>query len=93
MKHFFLGAALLTLAACGSFPAFEGSATAQRAPYPQLLPLSAFFGDRKGPATNVNNPSERLEARANRLRARAAILRAPVRDPDDLEAIRARLAR
>ena len=93
MRSLALTTLCLLFAACTQLPEFRGSAEAQRAPFPTLLPLNAFFGAETGPARDGFDPMAGVEARAARLRAGAAILRAAVASPDDLDAIRARLAR
>lgn len=75
--------------ACARLPDLEGSPEAQRAPYPDLLPFAAFFGTPTGAATEAVNLLAGTDARAASLRTRAAILRGS----NDIEAIRARLAR
>ncbi|MXQ08001.1 hypothetical protein GQ651_09100 [Alphaproteobacteria bacterium GH1-50] len=83
---------LTALAACSGWPdvpQVEGAA--ERTAWPTLLPLDQVAG-----AQVVDDPDalrETLLVRALALRGRAAILRGTVRDEDDMEALRQRLAR
>ena len=93
MRHSFpLAVTLVLLAGCGGWPDVPRvDGAAERTEWPTLLPL----GDVAGAAV-VEDPQrlrETLLARASALRGRAAILRGTVRDEDDMEALRERLAR
>lgn len=84
---------VLGLAACGDWPNVPGTAGNRSEGWPALAPLSDV---ERGLATVPGAPEEeatRLAARADALRRRAAILRAPVPDQDAFEALRARLRR
>ena len=83
---------LAALAACSGWPDVPRVEGASRSTdWPTLLPLDQVAG-----AQVVDDPDalrETLLARASALRGRAAILRGTVRDEDDMEALRQRLAR
>lgn len=80
------------LAACGEWPD-SGGPPISRAPgdWPEFLPLTELLAD-PGPAPEGEEAATRaLLARAEALRARAALLRTPIAGQDDFDALRARL--
>ncbi len=82
---------LLALAACAEWPDAGGERFARSTgPWPELVPVADLFA-----ALPAASPDEatRLSARARGLRARAALLRRDIGNRDDMEALRARLAR
>lgn len=90
-----LGLALaLGLSACADLPELDGSGRAlgpAGAP-PPLLPYAALEAATAGGATRAAATDD-LEARAAALNARAALLRQPLSAEQDIDALRARLAR
>ena len=84
----------LVLAACADFPAIE---EADRGAGPIGAPPPLLPFDELEVATTASPTAESgidtLEARAASLRARAAILRQPLLADDDIDELRARLAR
>lgn len=83
----------LALAACADFPQVEatGRDLGPAGPPPPLLPFDQLQAATSGRASAPQTGN--LDARAAALNARAAILRAPVDDPGDIDDLRARLAR
>lgn len=82
---------MLALAACADWPDAGGDRFARTTgPWPELVSVAELYA-----ALPEARPDEarRLEARAGALRARAALLRRDIRNRDDMEALRARLAR
>lgn len=82
-------AAVLSLAGCTTFPALD-AAVSQRpdpGPAPELLPIDSLLAATGGARLDAADGAA-LAARAARLRARAALMRGPVLDPET----RARLA-
>ena len=82
---------ILALSACADWPDAGGKPLSRASePWPELVPLSELFGTLpEAEATEA----DRLAARAAGLRARASVLRRNVSNRDDIEALRARLAR
>ncbi len=72
------------LAACSEFPSLDDkvSAAARAAPYPRLLPIQTLLA-RPAPPRLTETAVATLEARAARLRRKAAALRGPVIDTSD----------
>lgn len=84
--------AFCILTACGDWPEVPGSVAQGRSgSWPALVPLTDVIGLPTEGATGQDEAG-RLDARADALRARAAVLRAPVPDSDAFEALRARMA-
>lgn len=93
MRHVPALPLLILLAACGPWPDVPGpTAQSRDDSWPALMPLSDVIG---APADGEAGEAEadRLVARADALRRRAALLRMPADDSDAFEALRARLAR
>lgn len=85
-------ASLLVLTACSAWPTLpEGSPEASRAPWPRLLPLDSLLGDLP-PGEATDEVAAELTARADALRRRATVLRAPVPDADAFEELRQRVS-
>ncbi|MDP4032413.1 MAG: hypothetical protein Q8P60_06095 [Pseudorhodobacter sp.] len=83
---FLILALILALTACAVVPDL-GPQPAPAGPAPQILPLDGLLAEAQGSRITVAmGPA--LAARAARLRARAAVMRAPVTD----QVMRARLA-
>jgi hypothetical protein len=81
----------LGLAACGAWPDVPSPSGARAgAGWPELVPLSDLTGGR---TATGDEGAEPLAERAASLRQRAELMRAPVRDGDAFEALRARLGR
>ena len=83
----------LALGACGDWPDVpETSRHDSSSEWPNLLPWAEIVGPvSEDPLSDED--AELLAARARALQARATILRSSVRDADEMEALRARLAR
>ena len=79
------------LAGCVDWPEAGGERFARTTgPWPELVPVAELYAalpEARG------DEAERLAARARGLRARAALLRRDIRNREDMEALRARLAR
>ncbi|MEL6169283.1 MAG: hypothetical protein AAFR35_11365 [Pseudomonadota bacterium] len=84
---------LATLNACGTQPDLgdaPSNAAAERAPFPRIAPLDSVLEPDLAAATDREDLANlSLEARAERLRARAAILRQPLTDDAALDRVRA----
>lgn len=76
----------LTLAACTPLPDFAAYPEGDDAPRPTLVPMDQLLAAASGPAV-AKGQAQDLSARAEMLRARAALMRGEVHDP----ATRARL--
>lgn len=79
--------------ACTDWPDIAAGSSSRAAEgWPGLLPMNDVLPETDpGPAGEAE--TERLLARAGALRARAALLRAPVSGEAEFEALRARMAR
>ena len=83
----------LLLGACGDWPDVpETSRYGSSAEWPDLLPWAEIVGPVSEDVLSDEDADE-LAARARALQARAAILRSSVRNADEMEALRLRLAR
>jgi hypothetical protein len=83
---------LFCLAACGAWPDLpEPVGQRDGGSWPELLPLSELVAPAPDGAVGETDAA-RLAARAAALQERASLLRAPVDDADDFEALRARIA-
>lgn len=80
-------AVLLALAGCTQFPQVDAFPPAQSAALPALVPIDGLLAQAAGPAA-AEGAGAALSARAERLKARARLMRGPVLDPQT----RARLA-
>jgi hypothetical protein len=80
---------VLALAACTDFPALDAAVSRRPdpGPAPDLLPIDTLLSATAGARLDASDGAA-LAARAERLRARAALMRGPVLDPET----RARLA-
>ena len=82
---------LFALAGCADWPDAGGERFAGTGgPWPELVPVAELYATLPEARTD---DALRLAARARGLRARAALMRRNVRNRDDIEALRARLAR
>ena len=81
---------VFALAGCGAWPDAGGGPLSRGGAWPELMPLDGLSVDTP---EAEGRDAERLSSRAAGLRARAAILRRAVYNSDDMEALRARLAR
>ena len=82
---------LLGLAGCAEWPDAGGERFAGTSgPWPELVSVAELYA---ALPEARREEAERLEARARGLRARAALMRRDIRSRDDMEALRARLAR
>ena len=79
--------ALVLAASCTPLPDFAAFPEGADAPPPALLPIDQLLAGTDAPAV-AETQGQGLSARAARLRARAALMRGPVHDPET----RARLA-
>ena len=85
--------AFLALTACADWPDTGAQAPVNRdAGWPDLLPLSQIVQSDAVPAER-SETAPALAARANALRARAALLRRDAGTQAEMDALRARLAR
>ncbi|MDP3263702.1 MAG: hypothetical protein U1E06_06925 [Tabrizicola sp.] len=73
-----LGAAGLVLTACTSFPDIDALPASTIHTPPRLVPLDALLAEVDADAPAAPDP---LADRAARLKARAALMRGPVHDP------------
>lgn len=80
----------LALISCAQWPDLPPSDTVSRAEWPRLLPLDSVLSMPPESAEPPEEAAARLSARAESLRARAAVLRAPVASPESFEELRAR---
>lgn len=81
------------LGACGDWPDVpETSRYGISNEWPDLLPWAEIVGPVTEDALS-DEDADKLVARARALQARAAILRSSVRNADEMEALRLRLAR
>jgi len=79
-------------AACASWPDLGlVSPSARSAGWPPLLPLSGSMYDGAATPALTDDGATQTVARADALRARAALLRAPISDSADIERLRARM--
>jgi hypothetical protein len=94
MRPFFGLVLCVVLTACADFPQFEEAnrGAGPIGPPPPLLPFDALEAATAGDPT-AGQAFEGLEARADALRIRAAILRQPLRADDDIDRLRAELDR
>lgn len=84
---------MFLLAACGAWPDVPApGAQGGTGAWPALVPLSEVIAAQPEGATGEADATE-LSARAEALRRRADLLRAPVADGDAFEALRALMAR
>ena len=81
---------LLCLAACGDWPDAGGPPLSQTRGWPDLIPINDLT---QGIPEATSDDATRLAARAAGLRRRAALLRARIDNREDMDALRARLAR
>ena len=83
---------VVLLSSCGSWPNVPQSpGSVESDAWPELLPLRQISGP-----SAMEDPEairEDLASRTARLQARAAILRQPAQDADEMEELRQRLAR
>ena len=91
MMRVSLAILFLCLAGCGQWPDEAlPDQQSRNAPWPELKPLSDLIAPEDTEITGEED-ALRLAARADGLRRRAALLRTPVADEDDFEALRARV--
>jgi len=90
-RMFAIGAAIALLTACGDWPEVPNVAASNaKGAWPTLTPVSGF----PSVATDDHDTqTQSLLARARALRARAALLRRPVDNQDDLERLRRLISR
>lgn len=82
----------LILAACGEWPDVPvPDGGVGRGPWPELKPVSELFPATPAAAVEGDAEAARLAARAEALQRRASVLRTPVEDQDDFDALRARI--
>ncbi len=88
-------AVALLLGGCATFPELDTvvSAEAERAPFPRILPLEDVMAAAQDRSVNAEDAGTTTAARARALQVRAAILRRPVNNPEDADAIRSSLGR
>lgn len=81
----------LALCACGAWPDLpEAAERTSTGGWPRLQPLDELIGD-TAPGSASDEAALELTARADALRRRAELLRAPVPDADAFEALRLRI--
>lgn len=76
-------ALLLVGAACTRVPELDATipANLRDAPFPELVPLDEFFATAQLPQDQASEIEQSLDARRDRLQARARLLKAPLVDP------------
>ena len=85
-------ALFISLAACGGWPVLpETARQSQGGTWPELLPMSEIM-ESSASSDISDDDARQLVARADALRRRASILRAPVPDGAAFEALRQRMA-
>ena len=93
MTRFWLISLCLVLGSCGDWPSVPETSTQGKSnQWPGLLPWAEIVGPVSEDVLS-DEDADKLATRARALQARAAILRSSVRNADDMEALRLRLAR